>query len=80
MNRRMSLSRNEVRFAIVSPFYMFLSIFFVLASRPWYRKKRFMIPISLLMATFIAAAIVGSVVATRPKTGTPRMFFILFLF
>ena len=46
--------------------------------RHWYRKKRLMIPITLLTTVVIAAAIVGSVLGTRSKTNVSRMFFYSF--
>lgn len=49
-----------------------------LESRPWYRKKRFVIPLTLLTILVITGVITGSILGTRSvKTGT--MFDILFV-
>jgi hypothetical protein len=50
--------------------------------RSWYHKKRFIIPISLLIILLIGASIVGSVSGTRSTTNragtTGTVFDILF--
>ena len=55
-----------------------MSTFIAFPSRHWYRKKRYIIPISLLTTVLIAAAIIGSVLGTRAKNDVSRMFSILY--
>ncbi|CAF5114256.1 unnamed protein product, partial [Rotaria sp. Silwood1] len=41
-------------------------------TRPWYRKKRFVIPLTLLVTVCIVATIVGAILGTRAANRKPR--------
>ncbi len=41
---------------------------FVFVRRPWYRLKRVVIPICILIALLITAVILGAVMGTRSRT------------
>jgi len=41
----------------------------------WYRKKKYFIPISLLLVVFVAAAILGSALRTRSVTNNSGIVF-----
>ncbi len=56
-------------------------VIFVTFTRPWYLRKRFIIPICVLSTMFILATILGSVLGTRSKINvTSTIFYLLFLF
>ena len=64
---------------MISPSHMFPLNFHLKIRRLWYRKKRFIIPIVLLLLLCIAGAIVGAVLGTRPKDKPLREFSIPFV-
>ena len=59
----------------VSTAVAFIPIFVAFPRRHWYRKKTFMIPITLLATVFIAAAIVGSILGARSQINVSRTCF-----
>ncbi len=58
-------------------FYIYVERFFIIfARRPWYRKKRFIIPICLFMAMLIGGAIIGVTLGLRSAAKNKgRIFF-----
>jgi hypothetical protein len=42
-----------------------MELFITFTRRPWYRKKRFVIPICSLIALFVGAIIIGVIVSTK---------------
>ena len=72
-----SLSKNWVSLTSLFPSCIFNENFHYISRRPWYRKKRFIIPISLFTLMCIGAIILGSVLGSRTTihiTNTTGMF------
>jgi uncharacterized membrane protein len=55
-----------------------METFITSSRRPWYRKKRFIIPICLSTILVIAAVILGSVLGTRTNIKPTGNFFGIF--
>ncbi len=59
-------------------FYIYVgeSFFNIFIRRPWYRKKRFVIPICFFMAMLIGAAIFGGIIGSRSAANSKGKTFL----
>ncbi len=71
----MYLSRSRVSLISSFAYYILMKNFIIFPRCPWYRKKRFMIPLSLLIILGIAAILIGCILGTRSNITPEGMTF-----